>query len=89
MANQDTNGQTLCPKCESKNWSCWDEQVEHFYDPDDKDSDFEYFEFPVGYMKCNDCGTTYLSYPDFGENVEYIGSTHELNKELYGDDYDG
>lgn len=95
MANQNEQGQTYCPKCDSKNWSCWDESVDWFFDAelisswDDESTEPGYFEFPVGYMKCKDCGTTFLSYPEFSKTTEHIGSTHELYKEWYGSDYDG
>lgn len=95
MANQDENGQTFCPQCKSKNWYCWDESTDWFYDPalipewEDEGIEPGYFEFPVGYMKCKDCECQFLSHPEFSDTTEHIGSTHELNKLWYGNDYDG
>lgn len=93
--NQNDKGETICPKCNSQNWSCWDESVEWFFDPEliplwDTDGiEPGYFEFPVGYMKCLDCQSTFLSHPHFSDTTEHIGSSHELNKLWYGSEYDG
>ena len=50
-----------CPECDSENWVCYDEQTHYFNDPEDAEDD--YFEYPVGYMKCGDCGNLYLDIP--------------------------
>jgi len=78
-----------CSKCKSGNWRCWDERVEWFFDPAETDTENQYFEFPVGYLVCKDCGNAWLDYPDFGDDVQHIGSTHQLNQIWYGYDYDG
>jgi len=44
-----------CPKCGSSRWNCWDEHDEVFQSVDDG----EFYEAPVGYLKCLDCGTSY------------------------------
>lgn len=58
--------ETKCPRCGSTNWHCWDERVETHRD---KATGQEY-EFPVGYMKCLDCGKTYLDDPYPDENIQ-------------------
>lgn len=61
-----------CPKCKSENWSCWDERVEWFQDKETE----EFFESPVGYLVCKDCGQSYAHY-DL-ENVVWIGDEGDL-----------
>jgi hypothetical protein len=56
-----------CPKCKSENWTCWDERS-HVYV---EESTGERFELPVGYLKCVDCGATYLSH-DYAANQQGI-----------------
>lgn len=55
-----------CPHCGSPKWSCWDERVEYHRDKETGDV----YEFPVGYMKCLDCGKTYLDDPFSDENIQ-------------------
>lgn len=44
---------TVCPKCNSTNWRCYDERSIDFYDP--KDESGEVYSLPIGFMVCNDC----------------------------------
>lgn len=62
------NDEIKCPKCGSTNWRCWDERIEYF-----ADENGEYYDAPVGYLACKDCGKAYTHHH---ETNEHIG-THE------------
>jgi len=61
-----------CPHCGSTDWNCYDESNEWFQDKETQ----EYFEYPVGFMKCGDCGKSYIHY-DL-EDVIYIGDDRQM-----------
>ena len=60
-----------CPYCQSPKWTCWDEQTEWFQDRETG----EYYEYPVGYLKCDDCGKAYIHYD--GDD-KYIGDDRQM-----------
>ena len=63
-----------CPYCQSEKWSCWDERSEWFEDTSvPEDDDYHYFEMPVGYLKCLDCGKSYIDY-DSEPHWKHLGS---------------
>lgn len=87
-----------CPKCKSTNWKCWDEQLEWFKQPASKEdydhgdavkNGYLYFEYPVGYLKCTDCGQSYIhSDASEFEDTIYVGDEREFNRDFYGYDPD-
>lgn len=57
-------GDTVCPECKSENWACFDEQYRWFSDDEGN------FQFPVGRLKCKDCGR-FWEHTDIDD--KYIG----------------
>lgn len=66
MSEQANDSAVRCPYCQSENWTCWDERTETHRD---KATGQEY-DFPVGYMRCNDCGKAYTHDEFAGENIQ-------------------
>jgi len=54
--SEQTEKRITCPKCGSEHWRCWDERTHYFRDRDTGDV----YEFPVGYLACNDCGYDWM-----------------------------
>lgn len=69
-----------CFKCKSTKWTCYDEQAEWFQDTtvEPSSDEEEFFLFPVGYMRCENCGTGYLHCGPMPDGVEHIGSSLDL-----------
>ena len=71
--------QVKCPKCDSENWRCYDEQTHWYIDtnPENDDDDDPFFQFPVGYLVCTDCQNSYVHIEEF-DHSEYIGNDSDL-----------
>lgn len=68
-----TDDTITCPYCKSDQWKCYNEQTELFEDKNvSQDDKNRYFEMPVGYMKCLDCGKAYVHWNDM-PNIVWIG----------------
>ena len=67
-----------CPQCGSTDWRCWDEGNEIFICDDCPD---DYFEWPVGYLKCVSCGHDWA---DYGINEEGCHHAGRNVREAFG-----
>jgi hypothetical protein len=65
----DESYEIKCPHCGSPKWTCWDEQTEDF----EGTTTGEIYEWPVGYMRCNECDRTYLDTGIHEQGVKHLG----------------
>ena len=63
-----------CPKCESTNWKCGDERIHRYEDMSEVDDMMRYFDVPVGYLRCKDCGCQWQD-----EDLSVKGQSHIID----------
>ena len=78
IPQMDETYQIKCPHCGSPRWTCWDEQAEDFEDT----TTGEVFEYPVGYLRCNDCSRSYIDTGPHDPNSRHLGTWDE-DRECY------
>ena len=61
-----TKDKLKCPYCEPERWSLLEERL----DTHEDEETGAYYDIPVRYLKCLDCGETYTDDPFPDENIQ-------------------